>query len=233
MSTLQEPTRDDQEPDTRATNGKPSVPRPRTSPERPGTRNQVVRWAVYAVAGLVVAGVGIAGVTKLNGQQEGEGSPSVVADGAPALKNAAIQLPAAAAGMTPLENGDVTRDPAWQQLAKGAAKGGVWAARTYGHENSNHIVRVVAARADLTGALELAWAADAGHKVGAVNCTNTTRLTPGQPPRVRPTLMLCWRTSASLSVYALVIDPKATSPVPTTDAAATVDAVWRSASDEG
>jgi hypothetical protein len=42
--------------------------------------------------------------------------------------------------------------------------------------------------------------------------------------------MLCWRASASLSVYALVIDPKATTPVPTTDAAQAVDSVWRSAS---
>jgi hypothetical protein len=149
------------------------------------------------------------------------------------LKDAPITLPETAAGMSPLENGDVTRDPAWQQLAKKAAKGAVFAARTYGHENSNHIVRVVAARTDLTGTLELGWAADAGSKVGAVNCTNTTRLTPDQPPRSRPTLMLCWRTSPSLSVYALVIDPKATSPVPTTDAAATVDAVWRDASNEG
>ena len=66
-----------------------------------------------------------------------------------------------------------------------------------------------------------------------MSCTNKTRLTPDQPPRVRPTLMLCWRTSPSLSVYTLVVDPKATSPVPTTDAAATVDTVWRSASNEG
>jgi hypothetical protein len=232
MST-QQPTRDDQGRDAFGTPRDGTVPRPRTSPERPATRNQVVRWAVYAVAGVLVAAVGVAGVTKLNGQQEGGDTPSAVTDSNLALKNAPITLPATVAGMNPLENGDVTRDPTWQQLAKKAAKGGVLAARTYGHENSNHIVRVVAARADLTGTLELAWAADAGHKVGAVNCTNTTRLTPDQPPRVRPTLMLCWRTSPSLSVYALVIDPKATSPVPTTDAAATVDAVWRSASNAG
>jgi hypothetical protein len=45
--------------------------------------------------------------------------------------------------------------------------------------------------------------------------------------------MLCWRTSASLSVYALVIDPKATTPVPMTDAAATVQSVWRDAANVG
>ena len=233
MSTLQEPTRDDQGTDAPAANGNGTVPRPRTSPERPASRNHVVRWAVYGVAAVLVAAVGVVGVTKLNGQQEGGDTPSAAGDADLALKNATISLPATAAGMRPLETGDITRDPMWQQQAKKAAKGGMFAARTYGHGNSNHIVRVVAARADLTGALELAWAADAGHKVGAVNCTNTTRLTPDQPPRVRPTLMLCWRTSPSLSVYALVIDPKATSPVPATDAAATVDVVWRAASDAG
>ena len=233
MSTLQEPTRDDQGTAVVPGKGTGAVPRPRTSPERPATRNKVIRWSVYALAGVLVAAVGVAGVTKLNGQQEGEDAPAAAADSNLALKNAPIDLPASAAGLSGLGNADVTQDPAWKQQAKKAAGGAVLAARTYGQKNSNHIVRVVAARADLTGGLELAWAADAGQKVGAVSCTNKTRLTPDQPPRVRPTLMLCWRTSPSLSVYTLVVDPKATSPVPTTDAAATVDAVWRSASNEG
>ena len=232
MSTLQEPTRDDQGTAVVPGKGTGAVPRPRTSPERRATRNTAVRWSVYALAGVLVAAVGVAGVTKLNGQQEGEDAPAAAADSNLALKNAPIDLPASAAGLSGLGNADVTQDPAWKQQAKKAAGGAVLAARTYGQKNSNHIVRVVAARADLTGGLELAWAADAGQKVGAVSCTNKTRLTPDQPPRVRPTLMLCWRTSPSLSVYTLVVDPKATSPVPTTDAAATVDAVWRSASNE-
>lgn len=233
MSTLQEPTRDDQGTAVVPGKGTGTVPRPRTSPERPATRSKVVRWSVYALAGVLVAAVGVAGVTRLNGQQEGEDAPAAAADSNLALKNAPIDLPASAAGLSGLGNADVTQDPAWKQQAKKAAGGAVLAARTYGQKNSNHIVRVVAARADLTGGLELAWAADAGQKVGPVSCTNKTRLTPDQPPRVRPTLMLCWRTSPSLSVYTLVIDPKATSPVPTTDAAATVDTVWRSASNEG
>jgi hypothetical protein len=232
MSTLQDPTRDESQ--TAAGTGDGTVPRPRTAPERTSGRGRVVRWAGYAVAGVLVAGVGVAGMTRLGGQEQADDAPPAAAvDSNLALKDAPITLPATAGGMSPVGATDVTRRAEWTQQAKQAAGGAVFAARTYGHAGTNHIVRVVAARTDLTGALELAWAADAGTKVGPVSCTNKTRLTPDQPPKVRPTIMLCWRTSGSLSVYALVIDPKATTPVPTTDAAATVESVWRSAASVG
>ena len=57
----------------------------------------MIRWSVYALAGVLVAAVGVAGVTKLNGQQEGEDAPAAAADSNLALKNAPIDLPASAA----------------------------------------------------------------------------------------------------------------------------------------
>ncbi len=231
MSTLQDPTHDERT----TVPGDGTVPRPRTAPEQPsGRRAHLVRWAAYAVAGVVVAAVGVLGVTRLTGQEQaGEAAPPAAVDSNLALKDAPITLPATAGGKSPVGATDVTRKPAWIQQAKQAAHGAVFAAQTYGTPGSYDIVRVVAARTDLTGALELAWAGDAGTKVGPVSCTNKTKLTPDQPARVRPTVMLCWRTSASLSVYALVIDPKATTPVPMTDAAATVQSVWRDAANVG
>lgn len=230
MSTLQDPTHDEQT----TVPGDGTVPRPRTAPERAAGRTRLVRWAVYAVACVVVAGVGVLGVTRLTEQEQGdEVAPPVAVDSNLALKDAPITLPATAGGKSPVGATDVTRKPEWIQQAKQAAHGAVFAAQTYGTPGSYDIVRVVAARTDLTGALELAWAGDAGTKVGPVSCTNKTKLTPDQPARVRPTVMLCWRTSASLSVYTLVIDPKATTPVPMPDAAATVQSVWRDAANLG
>jgi hypothetical protein len=224
VSTLQDPTRKE------SATGDGAVPAPRTSPEAHAVkRSRVARWAVFGVAGVAVATVGALGVTRVGGSGEATAPPAVV-DSNLALKDTPITLPDTVAGLAGLGTADVTADPAWRAQAQRGAGNAVFAARTYGTPGSNSIVRVVGARTDLTGKLELAWAADAGTKVGPVSCTNNTKLTPDQPAKIRPTVMLCWRTSGSLSVYALVIDPKATTPVPTTTAAQAVDSVWRSAS---
>src|SRR4051794_29561833 len=183
MSTLQDPTH--HESQTAAGAGDGIVPRPRTAPEQTSGRGRVVRWAVYAVAGVLIAGVGVLGVTRLTGQEQGDvAPPPAAADSNVALKNAPISLPDTAGGKSPVGTTDVTRKPEWLQQAKQAVHGGVFAARTYGTPGSYDIVRVVAARTDLTGALELAWAGDTGTKVGPVSCTNKTRLTPDQPAKV-------------------------------------------------
>lgn len=233
MSTL--PTRDDQGSQAPAAPTSGALPHQRT-PSRGKTSartpHRAVRWAVYAVAGVIVAAVGAAGVVRLGDQGETATAPAAV-DSNLALKDSPLTLPPTVAGLSPLASGDVTSDPAWLQQAKKATGGAVFTARTYGRPAPGRILRVVAARTDLTGALELGWAAGSETKIGATSCTNTTRFTPDQAPRARPTLMLCWRTSGSLSVYALEIDPRSTTPVASTQAAAAVDAVWRSASIAG
>ncbi|MEV4709260.1 hypothetical protein [Actinoplanes sp. NPDC049316] len=69
-------------------------------------------------------------------------------------------------------------------------------------------MKVVSARLDLTGQRELRLAADKGEKVGAASCTQKIRVSPDLPARVRPSLLLCWRTSASKSVYTVAVDLK-------------------------
>lgn len=69
-----------------------------------------------------------------------------------------------------------------------------------------HTMRVVAARSNLVGQRELAWVADAGQPVGDARCTRNFKIGPGGKPRVRPTMLICWRTSPQRSVYTVVVD---------------------------
>ena len=45
----------------------------------------------------------------------------------------------------------------------------------------------------------------------------------------RPTLLVCWRTSSTLSAYAVVIDPKAKAPIADAEGVAAVDTAWKAA----
>lgn len=72
--------------------------------------------------------------------------------------------------------------------------------------DDHHTMRVVSALTDLTGKLELAWVADAGTPVGDAHCTQNIQVSPDSPARVRPTLVICWRTSPQKSVYTMAVD---------------------------
>lgn len=67
-------------------------------------------------------------------------------------------------------------------------------------------MKVVSARTDLTGQRELAWIADAGEVVGTARCTRKFRIGAKTEPTERPTMLLCWRTSATRSAYTLAVD---------------------------
>jgi hypothetical protein len=66
-------------------------------------------------------------------------------------------------------------------------------------------LKVVSARHDLTGYRELGWVADKGQKVGSASCTDKIRLSPDDKVRTLPTLLLCWRVSATKSVYTVAV----------------------------
>ncbi len=89
----------------------------------------------------------------------------------------------------------------------------------------HHMLRVVAARRDLTGQGELAWVADSGYPVGDARCSQTFRIGT-TPVRVRRTLLICWRTSPARSVYTVAVDidrsPSAT------DSVAALNRAWTS-----
>jgi hypothetical protein len=69
-------------------------------------------------------------------------------------------------------------------------------------------LKVVSARLDLTGQRELSLAADEGLPVGDARCTQNFRFSADAPAVEKPTLLLCWRTSAARSVYTIATSVK-------------------------
>lgn len=70
-------------------------------------------------------------------------------------------------------------------------------------------IRITTARGDLTGQRALSIAADEGERVGdGVRCTNRIRFSEGVPAQERPTVLLCWRTSAKRSVVTMAVTPE-------------------------
>lgn len=69
-------------------------------------------------------------------------------------------------------------------------------------------LRIVSARYDLTGQRELLWIADDGTKVGDARCTQNFQFSNNTAPKERPTMMVCWRTSAGKSVVLVAVTPK-------------------------
>jgi hypothetical protein len=67
-------------------------------------------------------------------------------------------------------------------------------------------LRVVSARGDLTGHQELGWVANDGDPVGSARCSQTFRFAGNTKPARKPNLLVCWRTSASKSVYTVTVD---------------------------
>jgi hypothetical protein len=88
------------------------------------------------------------------------------------------------------------------------------------------MLRVVSAHGDLTGYNELAWVADAGRPFGDADCSQNFRLSNEQVPKVRPTLMVCWRTSAKRSAYTVSVDLKGHPSK--TEAVGAIDKAWKS-----
>jgi hypothetical protein len=73
-------------------------------------------------------------------------------------------------------------------------------------QENRRSMRVVSAKGDLTGQRELAWPADEGTKVGDARCTQNFQFNAQSAPGIRPTLMICWRTSKDKSVYTVAVD---------------------------
>jgi hypothetical protein len=79
--------------------------------------------------------------------------------------------------------------------------------KTYGSvQKDKETLKVYSAKDDLTGYRELGWVAGDGEKVGDSRCSQSIRLSNNQVARVRPTLLICWRTSAEKSVYTVAVD---------------------------
>jgi hypothetical protein len=68
-------------------------------------------------------------------------------------------------------------------------------------------VRVISARGDLTGQRELAWAADDGVAYHDAHCTQRLKFANNGTAETKPTVMMCWRTSATKSVVTVLVRP--------------------------
>lgn len=100
----------------------------------------------------------------------------------------------------------IKRAPAPQTANALAA--GVSETQTGSVAKDGRMIRVVSARQDLTGLRELALVADSGTEVGDAHCTQRFRLVAGGKVTEKPTLLICWRTSAAKSVYTIAVVAK-------------------------
>lgn len=91
-------------------------------------------------------------------------------------------------------------------------------------QENRRSMRVVSAKGDLTGQRELAWPADKGTTVGSANCTQNFQFNAKSSPGIRPTLLICWRTSPEKSVYTVAVDV-ANKPDPKASVAE-IDKAW-------
>jgi hypothetical protein len=88
--------------------------------------------------------------------------------------------------------------------APNAVQGPVTVTNT-GSLRTGGTMRVVTARHDLSGQRELLWAADDGEPFGDARCTQNFHFSNNVKPRVRPTMLLCWRTSNQKSVVTVAV----------------------------
>lgn len=120
------------------------------------------------------------------------------------------QAAAAVAVVAALGTGGVfltwDRKPKPEQAVETRTEAGVTVTNYGSMPKDHHTLRVVSGRLDLSGRHELAWVADTGHPVGDAHCTQNFRIGPSGSPRVRPTMLLCWRTSTSRSVFTVAVD---------------------------
>ncbi len=197
----------------------PAFPEPTPPPAASGVRGWLDRHAVQLFVGAAIVGVVGGGVAAWQATRPQARTTTT---------SAPFTLPATMSGL-PAMASDPLHATSWQQKARAAVGSDSWAFRSYGTGGTARSIRVVAAHTDLTGKLEQAWAASTESQVGNVSCTHDTRLTPTSKARFRPTVLVCWRTGPALSAYALVIDPKATTPIADADGAAAVETAWKAA----
>lgn len=123
-----------------------------------------------------------------------------------AYRAVAISAIVAAAGAGAVLGHSLRPAPARPEPTTVQHIGGVTQVMSGSMATDRHSMRVVAARSNLVGQRELAWVADAGEPVGDARCTQNFKIGPGGKPRVRPTMLICWRTSPQRSVYTVLVD---------------------------
>ncbi len=182
------------------------------------------RRAALGAAGVAVLGVGIA-VAVGHSHQDNEAvsgggvaatvSPDDVATASAAASSAAVPTPSSAASpetdaqrvanaragkknsrpvLHPLPEPPPTTPPAEPHVENS------------GSVRTGQTLQVVSARSDLTGQSALGWLADQGEKVGPAACSQRFRFANQTAASVKPNLLVCWRLSATKSVYTVMVN---------------------------
>lgn len=86
-------------------------------------------------------------------------------------------------------------------------------------------MRVITAKMDLTGLREQGWVAGGVTAHGPASCSQTFRFGNEQKAAIKPTLLVCWRTSAHKSVITVAVDTKGHPSV--AKSITTIDERWR------
>lgn len=110
--------------------------------------------------------------------------------------------------------------------SKAVAKAGPVTVKTIGSLNEDGAtMRVISAKYDLTGQREMLWAADDGEPVGNARCTQNFHFSNNAVASERPTMLLCWKTSAKKSVVTVAVTKEGRPAKPAS--AAAIDKLWR------
>ncbi|MEU4557985.1 hypothetical protein AB0F72_06330 [Actinoplanes sp. NPDC023936] len=93
-----------------------------------------------------------------------------------------------------------------------AAPVGEVAVTNEGDPKKGGTLRTISAKYDLTGQREMLWIAGGVKKVGDAECTQKFRFSNEDEPRVRPTMLMCWRTEKTRSVITIAVRPTGGKP---------------------
>lgn len=103
--------------------------------------------------------------------------------------------------------------------------GGVEVVQKWSLASNGKLLRVYSARRDLSDYSEMRLVPPGkGERRGDAYCTQQIQLT-GKPVETKPTLLLCWRTTARKSVYTVLVDT--TRKPSATESVAQLDAAWK------
>lgn len=166
------------------------------------------REAAIGAVGLAVLGTGsfvladtMSGDAGTGHRESGAVAQMPSTDAASASGSAA---PSITRSVAPTASLDLIRPPARQRGgASPVAEDQLTVTRSGNLKTDGATLQVVSARLDLTGQHELTWVTDEGLPMGYARCTQKFRFSAEAPVVEKPTLLLCWRTSATRSVYTI------------------------------
>jgi hypothetical protein len=119
----------------------------------------------------------------------------------------------------------ITRPLPVKDNPAGAAAAAAAKEQIIGSAKEGGTMRIVTVRGDLAGQREIGWVAGGIKKHGKVECSQRFKLYNEQKPKTRPSLLVCWRTSADRSV--IVVDTKIGGRPAVAKSLSVIDREWR------